>query len=145
MNLNRHIKLIRKKIYIMISQELLPKFLYHATPSSLYKQICEDWAILPNSDTKIWSTSKNVIYLAIDPWMAKSYVEVGLDIYFEENQSDLFASDEVVILEIPTASLDINSLEVDENNQSNYDGTFNEIMTYQYTNRIPISDTSIYN
>lgn len=123
----------------------LPNFLYHATPKTFYQMIKNDGKIIPNSKRKIWGNSSNVIYLAIDPWMAESYVEVGLDNYFEENGEDLCASDEIVILEIPTANLDFNSLEVDENNQSNFDGTFNSVVTYQYRSPILLSDCSIYN
>ena len=109
--------------------DLIQQDLYHATYGHNLDSIMKQ-GLIPNSD-KIWSDSKNYVYLADDPYVAESYAEAAEDVPEEW-------LDDIVILEIKTSGLDKSKLSKDKN-------VIDGDSTYQYDGVIPPEYITIYN
>lgn len=112
-----------------LEQASKKEYLYHATYRPLLKQI-KLHGLDPNIQKKNWDQSKNVIYLATDPYIAESYAETN-DVVDED------WLDQIVVLKIDKSKININSLSIDENNQQKD--------TLQYTEIIPWGNMKIIN
>jgi hypothetical protein len=115
--------MIKKENNNLISY--LPPVLYHAT----YKQKINKIKLygLDNTKTiKAWDDSKlGTVYLSTDPNVAASYAEAS------DKVPDPYL-DNIVILHIDTAQLDLNKLNLDENVIDNKGDTieYNDVIPY---------------
>jgi hypothetical protein len=121
----------RIKEVMQINEIKVPKLLFHGTFKPLLKKIKRD-GLGGLSSKPMWEDSqRGVVYLAIDPDVAYSYVETA----FEDNE-DLPESwgDKMIVLVIDTTTLDHDKFYIDRNVLDN-DGS-----TLEYHGVIPFEN-----
>lgn len=107
----------------------VPKILYHATYKPLLNKIKQD-GLDTTKGKKAWEDSKpGLVYLARDPDVAASYAESA------DMVPDSYL-DNIIVLHIDTAKLDLTKLSIDKNVQDN------EGDTLEYSGVIPFSAIS---
>lgn len=105
----------------------IPATLYHATYRPLLKSI-KKYGLGGDKAQAKWEDSKpGVVYLALDKDVAESYAETS-DVVPDE------WLDEIVILKVSTAGLDLNNFNIDSNVQDN------EGDTLEYHGIIPVTN-----
>ena len=96
------------------------EFLYHATYKCLEEQIIRQGLL--RGQNSCWGTEnddyKKYVYLALEPDVAVSYAECATD-ELEDEYDERITSD-IIIIAVPVEKLDLDKLEIDENNLSNY-------------------------
>ena len=106
------------------------KTLWHATYGTSVSSIEKEGLIIGKE--KVWEEAEPFIYLAIDEEIACSYCEVALN-DMDEDRADKLEASGIYAIEIDTSKLDLDSLEIDDNNLSNFD---EKVVTYQYSKNI---------
>lgn len=110
----------------------LPRYLYHGTSLSNYKQIRKDGYLYQGK--KNWGASKTgVVYLTISEDDAQEYCD----------RADLDYP--IVILKIPTKTLDLDKLYIDSNEEYYLDDDTNkwDVFNFEYADKIPLENTKV--
>lgn len=113
----------------------LPPVLYHATFMKYVPSIKAD-GLKDIGTICNWHGCAPGVYLAQDPDIAYSYVEVG-DAALETGRLTEEDFENIVVLEIDTNQLDKSKIFLDPNNLSNWDNILSEDKTLIYTAPIP--------
>lgn len=136
--------------YLNESSTIIPKYLYHATPSCYVKSIKKFGLGGKIPKKRFWDYNgtqyQNIstgCFLANDEYVAESYLEGSEEFeafaeWFEERYDKEL---KIVVFQIETSKLDTKKLSIDSNNLSNTE----ECSTYFYDGVIPYKNLKIIN